>query len=123
MFKQMIAAAAAAAMLGAFGTTMAQTKGETKLEHAAHKTADATRKAAHKTADATRSAAHKTAKVTRKAAHKTAQVTRNAAHKTANATRRAVNRVKHDDRDFRADTTREQRINDAHSNWQRTRRL
>ncbi len=123
MFKQAIVAAAAAAMFGAFGTTLAQHKGETKLEHAAHKTADATRNAAHKTAQATRKAAHKTAKVTRKAAHRTAQATRNAAHKTANATRRAVDRVKQDDRDFRADTTREQRMNDAHSNWQRTRRL
>ncbi len=124
MFRKTIVAAAAAALLGAFGAvSAAETTVGVKIDNAAHKTADATRSAAHKTKVATKKAAHKTVKVTKKAAHKTAQVTRKAAHKTANATRNAVHRVKHDDNDVRATTTREQRVSDARANWERNRRM
>ncbi len=104
MFKKTIVAAAAAAMLGAFGTSMAETKAEVKVENAAHKTAQATRNAAHKTAKATRHAAHHTAVATRHATH------------------RVIPTVK-DAPDYRAATTREQRMAEARANWERTRKL
>ena len=126
MFKKTIVAAAAAVMLGAFGTSMAETKAEVKVESAAHKTAQATRNAAHKTASATRHAAHRTAHATRHVAHKTANATRHAAHRTAVATRHVAHRVIPTVKEapgYRAATTREQRMTDARANWERTRKL
>lgn len=104
MFTKTIVAAAAAAMLGAFGTVMAETKAEVKAENAVHKTAKATHHVAHKTVKATRHVAHKTAKATRHATH------------------RAIPTVK-DAPDYRASTTRDQRMAEARANWERTRRL
>jgi len=115
MFKKTIVAAAAAAMLGAFGTSMAETKAEVKVENATHKTASATRNAAHRTAKTTRHVAHKTAKATRHAAHRTAVATRHATH-------RVIPSVK-DAPDYRAATTREQRMADARASWERSRKL
>ena len=119
MFKKTIVAAAAAAMLGAFGTAMAESKAEVKVENAAQKTAQATRNTAHKTAVVTHKAAHKSAKATRHAAHRTAAATRHATHR---ATHRAIPTVK-DAPDYRAGTTREQRMVDARQNWERSRKL
>ncbi len=139
MLKYTIVAVVAAAMMGSAGISMAAANkvGDNDKATPAQRAAAATRNAAHTTAQATRNAAHKTAKATRHAAHKTANATRHAAHETAKATRKAAHKVKHathkavhptsrrmnEAPEYRASTTREQRMQDAHSNWQRTRRL
>ena len=113
MFRQSIVAAAAVAMLGAFSASMAETKAEAKVETAAHKSADATRHAAHKTAKVTHRVTHKKVKATHKVAHTTRHVTH---------VRPVMHGVK-EAPDFRAATTREQRIAEAQANWQRSRKM
>ncbi len=127
MIRNTIVAAAAVAMLGAFGSTLAETRAEAKVDNAAHATASATRHAAQRTTKGTRHVAHKSAKATRHTAHRTAHATRHSTHKVAHAPHQrahpAMNRTMHEAPDFRAATSREERMSEAHARWERSRKL
>lgn len=113
MFTKTIVAVAAAALLGSFGTAMAQPKAEVKADTAVHKTVKKTHHVAHKTVKKTRHVAHKTVKATRHVAHHATAAPRH----VANRTNPAVNDS------YGVTTTREQRMSEARANWERTHKL